>query len=87
MEFQTVTICRGCRHEFKVAFEDSEYWREHKHPVQCPSCESKLLLECQRDMIGMNGKVHTRTKLLKHTDKLLSLLGLGSDSDTPPKEA
>lgn len=74
MEFSSTTICKGCRHEFRIYFTENEYWREHKHKVQCPNCDSELEAQCQKDMIGVTGKIYTRTKMLKHTEKLLGML-------------
>jgi hypothetical protein len=74
MEFRTSTICRGCRHEFGVSFEKGLNWIAHEQRVKCPNCDSELQVQCQRDMFGMEKKVHTRTKMLKHTEKILELL-------------
>lgn len=77
MDFSTTTVCRGCRHEFQVFFSEGQYWRTHEHKVDCPNCDSELLVQCQREMVG----VYSRTKMLKHTDKLLKMLSPNYSKD------
>lgn len=70
MNFRTSAICKGCRHDFAVSFEQLPDWIQHKFLMDCPKCESKLEIQCKR----AGNKFYIRTKMIKHTDKLLSLL-------------
>lgn len=79
--FTTTAVCRGCRHQIKVSFDDSENWRYVAIPVDCSNCESELEVQCKRGMIGKG--VYTRTKMVKHSEKLLDILA----ESAPPKSS
>lgn len=72
--FHVKADCRGCRAEFPVKFEAKPSFTYLAIKAQCPECQSELEVQVKPGMY--RDKCSTRTKMLKHTQKLLDMIGI-----------
>lgn len=73
MKRYTVKVeCKGCKNEILVGFIVPKAWCDRNFESTCSACESEIRIEVKQGAMKRN--ILTRVQMLKHSEKLLTLL-------------
>lgn len=78
-KYKTTADCK-CGKEFVVRFEAGATYSYFTTRKECPECGAELEIHCKPGMFRK--QIQVKVKLLKHTAKMLEILGISDDGST-----